>query len=107
MTPEQEEQLAKLEKLRDAPEEGGGGSGRDLSIIIDLGDDKAVQRALKLGVLERGDLDEFDAPGGEGGEDGKGGKGGKGGEGEGGEGGEGEGNPRRRLSIADRALGAE
>lgn len=109
LTAEQEAQLVELERLRDAPE-GSGGGGRDLSLIIDLGDEKAVKRALALGVLDRGDLDEFDTPGGagEGGEgeggEGAGGKGGK--AGKGGEGGAGgEGNPRRRLSIADKALG--
>ena len=101
LTPEQEAQLAELEKLRDAPDEPGTGTGRDLSIIIDLGDDKAVARALKLGVLDRGDLDEFDEPAGGDGDDEL----------------DEDGNPKkkkkadddpppsRRLSIADRALG--
>ena len=104
LTPEQEQQLAELERLRDAPDEPSGGS-RDLSIIVDLGDDNAVRRALKLGVLTRGDLAEFDdEPGDDDGDDGD----------DDGDDDEkprrkarDDRSPRRRLSIADRAMGVD
>ena len=57
LTPEEEKALAELEAKRDAPDENGRSRG-DLSVFIDLSDDKAVQRGLKLGYLEPSDLDD-------------------------------------------------
>lgn len=82
-----EEEAAQLKALQDkaeAPDEDEG-KGRILNFTIDLSDDNAVARALKLGFLRKEDLED----GGEGGEGG--GEGGEGGEGEG----EGDGKPRR------------
>lgn len=100
LTPEQQKTLDELNELANAPDENG--KGRELSVFVDLSDDNAVQRALKLGLLEKGDLTEFDADDdaaddedGDDDEDG---------------GGDGKGRrraaaPRRRLNMADRMMG--
>lgn len=55
LSKEQQAQLEELERLRDAPEpeEKGAGTGRVLNVNLDLGDDAQVERAFKLGLLER------------------------------------------------------
>lgn len=60
LTDEQEKALDDLLALKDAPDDPGPSRGENLNITIDLGNDVAVRRALKLGVLTRGELDEFD-----------------------------------------------
>ena len=55
---ELEAELADLDK----PEPSPNGNTRNLNLTIDLGDPEQVKRALKLGLLEKGDLDEFDDP---------------------------------------------
>jgi hypothetical protein len=69
LTDEQAKQLEELEKLRDAPDEpagNGGGIGRVLNVTIDLGDDKQVARAFKLGLLDEPAPDEPEGGEGEG-----------------------------------------
>jgi hypothetical protein len=61
LTDEQAKQLEELEAMRDAPDEpagNGGGIGRVLNVTIDLGDDKQVARAFKLGLLDEPAPDE-------------------------------------------------
>lgn len=60
-----EEEAAKLEELtakRDAPDDPptGGGRSEVLNVTIDLGDEAAVERALKLGWLKPGDIPDDD-----------------------------------------------
>ena len=63
LSKEEQEQLEALQRKADEPDPpAGGGSTRNLNITIDLGDPDQVKRGLKLGLLERGDLDEFDDP---------------------------------------------
>lgn len=98
LTDDEQKLLEQLQAKVEAPDEPRGGGGRDLSIIVDLSDEAAVKRALRLGVLERGDLDEFDAAPVDGGgdeDDEKDGAGKK------------DRSPKRRLSIADKAMGAK
>jgi hypothetical protein len=88
LTEEQAKQLADLEAMRDAPDEPEKtGAGRVLNFTIDLADDKQVERAFKLGLLDRPEepaADDEKPPA----------------DGEGGEGGEGE-SPRRRGFFDD------
>lgn len=60
LTEEQARQLAELEALRDAPEDAPAARGENLNITIDLSDEAAVGRALKLGLLKASDLDDGD-----------------------------------------------
>lgn len=64
LTDEEAKQLEALQKKQSEPEPSNGGrsEGRNLNITIDLGDPDQVRRGLKLGLIERGDLDEFDDP---------------------------------------------
>lgn len=56
---ELERQLAELDK----PDEPTGGTrSHNVNVTIDLGDPEQVKRGLKLGLIDRGDLDEFDEP---------------------------------------------
>lgn len=74
LTAEQEAALKELEEIRDAPDEGKSGTSRVVNMHVDLGDEKQVRLAHRLGFLDLGE------------------EGGEGGEGEGeGEGSEGEG----------------
>lgn len=100
LTDDEKRMLEELQRKAEAPDDDGRG-GHDLSIIVDLSDEQAVRRALKLGVLTRGDLDEF--------EDAKppAGEGETAGEGEEEPKPKGDRAPRRKLSIADRAMGAQ
>lgn len=104
LTDEQKRQLAELEALRDAPPESSSRGG-EVNVFVDLSDPAAVKRALRLGVIERGDLDEFDNDAGD--DDGD-------------EGDDDEDDsddskrkrkpaaaPRRRLTMADRMMGAD
>lgn len=105
LSDDEQKLLDQLQAKLDEPDDDRGGA-HDLSVIVDLSDDNAVRRALRLGVLQRGDLDEFDdEPAGDDGDDGDDGDGGKGGKG--GKGGGDDRSPRRRLSIADRAMGVD
>jgi hypothetical protein len=52
------ELLKKLQAKAEAPE--APASNRTLNIDIDLGDDKQVARAIKLGLLDAGDDDDGD-----------------------------------------------
>lgn len=70
--PSKEERRAELEAELaelDKPEPQGNGRTENLTFTIDLGDEVQVKRALKLRLLEKGDLDEFDDPDPAGGED--------------------------------------
>lgn len=72
---EQAEQLAELERLRDAPDDDGHSSrheGRNVDIYIDLSDEAAVDRAIGLGLLTRAEADKLD-DGDDGDDDGDGG----------------------------------
>lgn len=95
LTDEQQKALDELTALRDAPD-APAGRGENLNFTIDLSDDTAVRRALKLGVLTRGDLDEFDddPDDGDGDADGDDDPAGKP-----------DPQPRRRLTGADRMMG--
>jgi hypothetical protein len=71
LTDEQAAQLADLEKLRDAPDEPAGpGRSEILNYTVDLSDEAAVDRALKLGLLKPSDLED-DADDDAGGDDDK------------------------------------
>ena len=69
LTEEQAKQLEELERLRDTPDEPAEpkGAGRILNVTLDLADDAQLERAFKLGLLDRpaadddaGDDDEDD-----------------------------------------------
>ena len=62
LTKEQQEQLDELTRLRDEPEPepSGGGLGRVLNVSLDLGDEAQLDRAFKLGLLERPAADDPD-----------------------------------------------
>ena len=63
LSKEEQDTLEALQRKAEEPEPApGGGNSRNLNITIDLGDPEQVKRGLKLGLLERGDLDEFDDP---------------------------------------------
>jgi hypothetical protein len=94
LSKDQEDQLAELERLRDAPDDDRPGRGENLNFTIDLSNDTAVRRALKLGVLTRGDLDEFDEADPDDGDDPDGGDP------------DPDEQPRRRLTGADRMMGS-
>lgn len=61
---------AELEALDSEPEVGRSRAD-NMNITIDLSNPDSVRRALKLGLLERGDLDEFDEPAAENGDGGE------------------------------------
>lgn len=95
--------LDQLLAKKDAPDDEPR-RGSDVSVFVDLSDENAVKRALKLRVLEKGDLDEFDDPAdGDDSDDGNGdsddddrGKRDKR---------KPAAAPRRRLTVADRMMG--
>ena len=61
LSKEEQAQLDALQKKAEEPEPNVNRSRVDnISVTIDLGDPEQVKRGLKLGLLERGDLDEFD-----------------------------------------------
>ena len=64
LSEEQAKQLKDLQDLADAPDAPETTKSRadNVNITIDLGDETQVRRALKLGLLDKGDLDEFDDP---------------------------------------------
>lgn len=101
LTADEEKALAELEAKRDAPDDSK--SRGDLSVFIDLSDDKAVQRGLKLGYLEPSDLDD---DGDDDGDDD---------DSDDGDSDDGDSKkkqkkdpaPRRRLTMADRMLGGD
>lgn len=57
LTKDEEKALADLEAKRDAPDNGRNES---VNITIDLGDEKAVRRAVKSGLLPESALDEIE-----------------------------------------------
>jgi hypothetical protein len=66
LTDEQAKQLEELEKLRDAPDEPAApGRSEILNYTIDLGDEAAVERGLRLGLLQPSDLEGDDDDGGD------------------------------------------
>lgn len=90
LSKEQEASLAELEALRDAPDEPtGSGRSEVLNFTIDLGNDAAVERALKLGILKPEDVEDADDDEDDDG-DGDADK---------------DPQPRRRLTGADRIMG--
>jgi len=64
LTDEEQATLDALTRKRDEPEPKpeGNGIGRVLNVSLDLGDDAQVEKAFKLGLLERvaGDDDDSD-----------------------------------------------
>jgi hypothetical protein len=58
LTKKEADLLAKLTAKAEAPDEPA--IGRSVSAVVDLSDDKAVGRALKLGLLEAGDVGDDD-----------------------------------------------
>ena len=63
LTEKEAEQLEALLKKKDAPEDDGGGVGKVVNVMIDLGDDEQVRRGLRLGFLQASDLDDDDGDG--------------------------------------------
>lgn len=57
LTAEQQKQLDDLTALAEAPDEPAGSSSV-LNFTIDLADESAVARAIKLGILKPGDADD-------------------------------------------------
>lgn len=57
LTAEQQKQLDDLTALAEAPDEEPKGIGQMLNFTIDLSDENAVARALKLGILKPSDVD--------------------------------------------------
>ncbi len=56
LTDEEKTLLEKLQAKAEAPDEpesSGGGLGRVLNVALDLGDDAQVEKAFRLGLLER------------------------------------------------------
>lgn len=94
LTPDEEQLLEQLTKKREAPDEQTG-SGRNVNITIDLSDGAAVKRALSLGLIDKGDLAEFDDDAAAADDDGDD------------DAGDPEPAPRRRLSLADRTMGTK
>ncbi len=84
LTDEQAKALAELEALRDAPESESKGRNENLNFTIDLSDEAAVGRALKLGLLRAEDLEDAEEEDEE----------------------EEDEQPRRRLTGADKLMGA-
>lgn len=62
LSKEEQEQLEALQRKAEEPEPAANGRSENVSITIDLGDENQVKRALKMGYLQKGDLDEFDEP---------------------------------------------
>jgi hypothetical protein len=95
LTADEEQLLEQLSKKRDAPDEPAG-SGRNVNITIDLSDGAAVKRALSLGLIDKGDLAEFDDDADDAGDDAADD-----------DPADDEPAPRRRLSLADRTMGTK
>ena len=70
LSDEETRQLKALEEKRDAPEPASSSSQR-VDIYVDLGDDNAVARAIKLGILKPSDVEEDGDGDGTGGGDGE------------------------------------
>ena len=62
LSKEEQETLEALQRKAEEPEPAANGRSENVSITIDLGDENQVKRALKMGYLQKGDLDEFDEP---------------------------------------------
>ena len=86
LTAKEQELLDQLTAKAEAPDEPENRNSRNLDIMIDLSDEHAVARALKLGLLEPGDLENEEASEEETSE-------------------EPEPAPRRKLNLADRTMG--
>ena len=106
LTAEEQELLDKLTKKAEAPDD----DRQHVNITIDLSDEKAVRRAMKLGFITAGDLD-FDDDGDDDDDDDGDGDGDDGdGDGDGKKRkkkAEPDGAPKRRLSLADRTMGVK
>lgn len=100
LTKEEQETLDALTKKASEPDTPA--RGENISVIVDLADPDAVRRAKKLGYLPE-DFEDDDAGDGEG-EDGEDGEGEEGEDGEGGK--KKDPAPKRRLTGADRLMGA-
>jgi len=59
LSDEEQAQLDALTTKRDAPDDDGLGGGRSefVNVTIDLSDEAAVERGLKLGFLKPGDVE--------------------------------------------------
>jgi hypothetical protein len=59
LTEQEQAELDRLTQKQQAPDDPGGRGG-NVDVYIDLSDEHAVRRGLRLGLLDRNDLDEFD-----------------------------------------------
>lgn len=58
LTDDEQAQLDALSAKRDAPDEPAASRGENVNYTIDLSDEKAVERALKLGLLRESDVED-------------------------------------------------